>query len=303
MSDAPPSIDARLDLKVSVCGAPGAARSALVREIENSKALRRRPLDRRNGDTLSEGSAAADVLVLLVEMREGFGSAARRLAASARAAGVRHIVLALDHPEPATCDREAFDRASRAFAAFTGKFEFASALALPLSTSSGENVVTPSRHAGWYRWPDADRASRSSRRRRHCPRRNRPHAGHRAICRAYRLRVGAGGDPRPRVPAQARRPGAGGQRHRREVPPRYRQPAPRSRPHAGPWRHRRVHGRHAHPAGDRWPRRLPPRGTLHAVRPFHRRDRRRRHRGFRPPPRHEHPLATADCDERSCAPR
>ena len=153
MSDASPSIDARLDLKVSVCGAPGAARSALVREIENSKASDVGLLIGETGDTLSEGSAAADVLVLLVEMREGFGRAARRLAAGARAAGVRHIVLALDHPEPATCDKEAFDRASRAFAAFTGKFEFASALALPLSTSSGENVVTPGRHAGWYDGP------------------------------------------------------------------------------------------------------------------------------------------------------
>ena len=73
MSDASPSIDARLDLKVSVCGAPGAARSALVREIENSKASDVGLLIGETGDTLSEGSTAADVLVLLVEMREGFG--------------------------------------------------------------------------------------------------------------------------------------------------------------------------------------------------------------------------------------
>ena len=149
MSDAPPTIDARLlDLKVSVCGAPGAARSAVARAIENSKT--RCPLSvNEAGDNLSDSSAAADVLVVLADIRGGFTSAARGLAASARAAGVHHIVLALDNPEPLTWDREAFDQASRAFAAFAGKFEFASALALPLSTPSGGNVATPGRYAGY----------------------------------------------------------------------------------------------------------------------------------------------------------
>ena len=153
MSDGPPSIAARmLDLKVSVCGAPGAARSTLVRKIENSKA--RCPLSVTEAeDVLTESSAAADVLVLLAEMSEGFTSGARRLAASARAAGVRHILLALDSPEPAMWDREAFDRAGLAFAEFTQKFEFASARALPLSTSSGENVLTPSPDCDWYNGP------------------------------------------------------------------------------------------------------------------------------------------------------
>jgi adenylyl-sulfate kinase len=152
MSDGPRSIHAPiLKLKVSVCGAPGAARSALVGEIENSKA--RCPLSvSEAGDVLTESSAAADVLVLLADIREGFTAAARCLAASARAAGVRHVVLALDIPEPATMDRQAFDRTSRAFAEFTGKFEFASALTLPLSTSS-ENVATPGRHADWFPGP------------------------------------------------------------------------------------------------------------------------------------------------------
>ena len=150
MSDGPRSIDVPiLELKVSVCGAPGPARSALVREIEHGNACGRLSVSEA-GEVLTERSAAADVLVLLADMREGFTSAARCLAGSARATGVRHVVLALDTPEPATWDRQAFDRASRTFADFTQKFEFNSASALPLSTSSGENVSKPSRDRGWY---------------------------------------------------------------------------------------------------------------------------------------------------------
>ncbi len=153
MSDGPASINAcMLDLQVSVCGMPGAARSALARQIDSRKSSARLSISEA-GDVLSESSAAADVLVLLGDMREGFTSIARRLAASARSAGVRHIVLALDSPASATWDREAFDRASRAFAAFTGKFEFASTLALPLSTSSGENIAAPGQHTDGYDGP------------------------------------------------------------------------------------------------------------------------------------------------------
>lgn len=153
MADAPPSIEAHLfDLKVSVGGAPGAARSALLRQIENSKASHRICVTEA-GDVLTGSSADADVLVLLAQMHEGLTPIARRLAASARAAGVRHVVLALDSPEPTMWNREAFEGASRALAEFTGKFEFASALAVPLSTASGENVATPALAAGWYEGP------------------------------------------------------------------------------------------------------------------------------------------------------
>ena len=102
MSDGPRSIDPPIvELKVSVCGASGPARSALVREIEHGKTSGRLSVSEA-GDVLTESSAAADVLVLLADMREGFTSAARCLAASARAAGVRHVVLALDTPEHTT---------------------------------------------------------------------------------------------------------------------------------------------------------------------------------------------------------
>ena len=106
------------------------------------------------------------------------------------------------------------------------------------------------------RWRDARCPSRRTRRRGLSSHGHRRRTDHRAICRPYRLRVGAGGDPRAGISAQARRPGVAGQRHRREVPPRYRQPAPRSRPHAGPRRHRGMHGGHAYPAGRRRPGQL-----------------------------------------------
>ena len=254
-----------LDLKVSVCGAPGAARSALVREIENSKASDVGLLIGEAGDTPQRE-----------QRRSRRAGAPRRNARGLRPRCAPSCSRVRARPASAiSCWRsttpsrrrgigEAFDRASRAFAEFTGKFEFASALALPLSTSSGENVVTPSRHAGWYDGPtliahlealdDGDTALGE--------------ADHTQVTEQFAAHIACVSEqevhPRPRVPAQARRPGADGQRHRREVPPRYRQPAPRAGPHAGPWRHRRVHDRHAHPAGGRRPRRLPPCGTLHA---------------------------------------
>ena len=153
MSDGPRSTDAPiLELKVSVCGAPGAARSALVRDIEDCKASRRLSVCEA-GDVLTDSGADADVLIILTPLHDGFTSSARHCAACARSAGVRHIVLALDNPGPSAWDRQVFDRASQAFAEFAGKFEFASALTLPLSTAADDAVAAPGGRPDWYPGP------------------------------------------------------------------------------------------------------------------------------------------------------
>ena len=120
-------------LRISVGGAAGAGKSALIEHLQAIDAATR--LRQRSGARriLSLPREPGDVLVLLTDVREGLTSEARRHAASARAAGIRHIVLALNELDLVDWDQSAFDAANAAFGEFAGRFEFTSAVTIPMS--------------------------------------------------------------------------------------------------------------------------------------------------------------------------
>ncbi len=155
MSAREPSTEARPRvLRISVGGAAGAGKSALIEQLRGiDAATRLLASEAAPGSILIPSAEPSDVLVLLADVREGLTSEARRHAAGARAAGIRHIVLALNKLDLVDWDQSAFNAASAAFGEFAGRFEFTSAVAIPMSAQSGENVVASGRSGDWYSGP------------------------------------------------------------------------------------------------------------------------------------------------------
>ena len=167
----------------------GAGKTALIRSICR-RSTRSSPAKPRRGRHLSRRLAEAGrltLLVLVADGREGLTSETRRHAAGARAAGIRHIVLAINKFDLVDWDQSAFDAANTAFG------EFASALRVhvggshPDSAQSGDNIGAPGPSGDWYAGPAAvasiSRRSTSTRKLRRA-RRQRAHA-HRAVRRAH----------------------------------------------------------------------------------------------------------------------
>jgi len=84
---------------------------------------------------LVEGDATAfpHVSLIIVDTTSGFSPQARQAVAIARTSGVRHVVLAIAAHAPD--DQAAVDAIVAAFADFTAKLEFATALAVPFSAA------------------------------------------------------------------------------------------------------------------------------------------------------------------------
>lgn len=103
--------------------------------MSSHAARRLRALCTSLGLRLVEGdfSSFANVAVVVTDADLGLTAPARQAIALARTAGVRHIVLVVG--TRSATDLAAFEAISAAFADFAGKFEFATAVATPVSAA------------------------------------------------------------------------------------------------------------------------------------------------------------------------
>jgi bifunctional enzyme CysN/CysC len=132
-------------LRISVCDASGSDKSALIDELQRGP--------RAHAFLVEAGfSPNADVSVIVVDAAADFLSEARRVAAMARTAGIRHVVLAVNMPSPTPADGAAFAVARSAFCDFASKLEFATAVAIPL-TLAGSGSLDASGDVAWHSGP------------------------------------------------------------------------------------------------------------------------------------------------------
>ena len=96
---------------------------------------------------------AADLAIVVVDAGAGATAETRRHVAIARAVGARHIVLAVDGLDRVGWDRARYDAIADDFVALAAGFDFASALAIPLASTAGDNVAAPSGNTPWYKGP------------------------------------------------------------------------------------------------------------------------------------------------------
>ena len=96
------------------------------------------------------GASTAQLVIVLVDARNGLLEQSRRHAFLASLLGVRHIVLAVNKMDLIGWDEERFNGIRDEFHAFAARLDIHDVTTIPISALNGDNVVTKSAHAPWY---------------------------------------------------------------------------------------------------------------------------------------------------------
>ena len=99
------------------------------------------------------GASTAELAVLLVDARKGVLTQTRRHSLLAKLVGVRRLVLAVTKMDLVDYDRGAFDAAVADYRAFADGAGFQDWVAIPVSGTRGDNVVSRSAAMAWYDGP------------------------------------------------------------------------------------------------------------------------------------------------------
>jgi bifunctional enzyme CysN/CysC len=99
------------------------------------------------------GASTAQLVIVLVDARNGLLEQSRRHAFLASLLGVQHIVLAVNKMDLIGWDQERFNEIRDEFHAFAARLDVHDVTAIPMSALNGDNVVTKSAAAPWYDGP------------------------------------------------------------------------------------------------------------------------------------------------------
>ncbi len=99
------------------------------------------------------GASTAEIAVLLVDARKGVLTQTRRHSLLAKLVGVRRLVLAVTKMDLVDYDRGAFDAAVADYRAFADGAGIQDWVAVPVSGTHGDNVVSRSAATAWYDGP------------------------------------------------------------------------------------------------------------------------------------------------------
>ena len=99
------------------------------------------------------GASTADLAVLLVDARKGVLTQTRRHSLLAKLVGVRRLVLAVTKMDLVDYDRGAFDAAVADYRGFAEDAGIHDWVAIPVSGTRGDNVVSRSPAMAWYDGP------------------------------------------------------------------------------------------------------------------------------------------------------
>ncbi|MCV7030618.1 adenylyl-sulfate kinase [Mycobacterium sherrisii] len=99
------------------------------------------------------GASTAQLVIVLVDARQGLLEQSRRHAFLASLLGIQHIVLAVNKMDLIDWDRAKFEAIKDEFHAFAARLDVQDVATIPLSALHGDNVVTKSGRAPWYEGP------------------------------------------------------------------------------------------------------------------------------------------------------
>ena len=99
------------------------------------------------------GASTAQLVIVLVDARNGLLEQSRRHAFLASLLGVQHIVLAVNKMDLIGWDQERFARIRDEFHAFAARLDVHDVTTIPMSALNGDNVVNKSDKASWYDGP------------------------------------------------------------------------------------------------------------------------------------------------------
>jgi bifunctional enzyme CysN/CysC len=99
------------------------------------------------------GCSNADLVVLLVDARQGLSDQTRRHATVASLLGVRHLVLCVNKMDLVGYERSRFEQVRAEFEDFSARLEIPDIAYVPVSALHGDNVVDRSIEMPWYDGP------------------------------------------------------------------------------------------------------------------------------------------------------
>lgn len=102
---------------------------------------------------MATGASTADVAILLIDARYGVQEQTRRHAYIASLLGIRHVVVAINKMDLNGFDQAVYNDIEVEFRKFAKDLNFAEIACIPMSALDGDNVITPSEKAEWYKGP------------------------------------------------------------------------------------------------------------------------------------------------------
>ncbi len=102
---------------------------------------------------MASGASHADVAIMLVDARDGVKKQTRRHAAILDLLGVRRVILAVNKMDLVHWSEAQFAAIEADFRAVTQRFNFETAVAVPMAAKLGDNVARHSANMPWYAGP------------------------------------------------------------------------------------------------------------------------------------------------------
>ena len=102
---------------------------------------------------MTTGASTADVAVILLDARKGLTAQTRRHLFIVSMLGIRRVVIAVNKMDLVAFARERFDLIADQCRQMTDRLDLASLDFVPVSATSGDNIVNGSRAMPWYRGP------------------------------------------------------------------------------------------------------------------------------------------------------
>jgi bifunctional enzyme CysN/CysC len=99
------------------------------------------------------GASTADMVMLLVDARNGIIEQTKRHAFLASLLGVPHLVLCVNKMDLVGFDKSVYEAITDEFRDFAAKLQITDVRFVPISALDGDNVVEPSERMPWYRGP------------------------------------------------------------------------------------------------------------------------------------------------------
>src|SRR5438093_9346567 len=96
------------------------------------------------------GASKADLVVILVDARQGLTDQARRHATIASLLRVPHAVVCVNKMDLVDWSQDVFERCRRQFSDFASRLSIQDIVFIPTSALKGDNVVSASKNMPWY---------------------------------------------------------------------------------------------------------------------------------------------------------
>jgi bifunctional enzyme CysN/CysC len=109
------------------------------------------PGDERHTRNMAAGAWMSDLALVLLDVREGATTQARRHNVICKLLGIRHVVLAVNKMDLVAFDQGLFDAVADAYRAYAASIGIEHVTCVPVSALQGDNIAKPSQNMPWYR--------------------------------------------------------------------------------------------------------------------------------------------------------